>query len=184
MSGAANPNGPSGVRGGEALDRELRRFAYPEIEATLTGRPTPVLLALLESSSRKVGDSAADILAHREAYSEVLSSFLGGDLKQWRGRVRALKLLHRMGVRLPDAWRAYEAAVSDRSTEVLCYALFGLVQSRRTSTLPLIEREQAAARPGSHRYNLLVRARIALETGKPHEYSPGFHDACGVWGEQ
>lgn len=165
----------------KSIDQRLRGLDYPEIERALSKMSTAVLVKLLDSRSIKVGDSAADVLAGRDAYSDLVSAFIGARLRLAVGRIRALNLLHRCGLSCDISWKAYEAGLADRSTAVLDCALFGLVFSRRKSALPLIDIQLAKSKPGSPRYDYLKRAKLALESDSPQIYSPGFHDAPGVW---
>ncbi len=166
------------VKASEIDTPHLRRLPYAEIHRILADYDVDTPIDLLDSSSVRVGDTAAGLLSGHEAAMRLIELIETSQLRTWKGRMRALYVLSGLGIDCPDALRAYRHCLHDKSEGVFGRALFGMVLMRDRASLPLIESLAARNQPGSYRHKKLLLAKKALETGNPYTFSPYY---LGLW---
>jgi hypothetical protein len=115
------------------------KLTYREMDVELSNRSEEELIALLDSTSVKIGDTAASLLSRRDAEDAVYDALCDGRLKTALGRKRALFTLLLAG---PGYGKSLDACVHllrDRSKLVVNEALFGLCHWNDQSTLAALE---------------------------------------------
>jgi hypothetical protein len=165
-----------------SLETRLTHESYQVIEREIRSLPSDDLLQLLDSRSRKIGDSAADLILERHETDILVEALLHDRIRSVLGRVRATNVLADHGRSAPGAIDAYVHCLDDRSDDVLSNALFGIVFMRRRDLIPMLRQRLAAAETNAERHKMLREAVEALEADDPQRFSPGFRDAQNVWG--
>jgi len=163
------------------LESELRRLSYAQIEIELSGINSSALLRLLDSTSVRVGDTAASILARRKETDAVVDAILTESASTKIGKIRAMFVLKQFGRKYPRVIDAYVKLLHDKNPDVVSSALFGLVFFQDKKIIPLLRQAMAQRDVGHATFDLFERAISAFENEDPFIYSPGFHDAGDVW---
>jgi hypothetical protein len=167
--------------GPESIEKNLSRLSYAELESRLSKESPAVWLNLLDSTSVKVGDTAADLLARHQALNEIVRRVDSGLVKTKLGKIRTQNILSRFGRQEPASKRIYLRFLSDRNPDVVDCALFGLVFLQASETIPQIEIRLSQEKPRNRLRNRLLDALRALREKNPKIYSPHYADAAGVW---
>jgi hypothetical protein len=116
------------------------QLTYTQLDAELRPRGVSELVALLDSPSIKIGDTAAGLLFNRKSLDAVYEALCLGSLKTALGRKRALYILiHCGGPRYPKGLEACVRLLRDRSKLVVGEALFGLCHWNDQSTLAALD---------------------------------------------
>lgn len=163
------------------LEGTLASKPYAEVEVGLAGESELVLLSLLDSHSRKVGDCAAELLVQRGQKETVIDAIVRKKICTPVGKIRALSILHNFGKQSPKSVDAFLFLVRDTNKGVIDSALFGLAFFQDKSLIPLLRAAAERFETGSPILEMFDRAVSALEEDDPFIYSPGFHDAGDVW---
>jgi hypothetical protein len=112
------------------------KITYAQLDAELRTCGARKLIALLDSPSIKVGDTAAGLLFNRKSLDAVYEAIGQGSLKTALGRKRALYILiHCGGPRYSKGLEACVRLLRDRSKLVVREALFGLCHWNDQGTL-------------------------------------------------
>lgn len=74
-------------------EKELKKFSYEELNEELYTYDDKLLLQLVNSSSVKVGDTAASLLARRKKSDEIYKAALENFFKNEKSRLRAMWIL-------------------------------------------------------------------------------------------
>lgn len=164
-----------------ALEDRLAHQGYKAIDGEISSIPSGELISLLDSKSRKIGDTAAEILQRRKETALVLDALLHDRIHTVLGKVRATNILNAFGRAVPEAINGYVHVLGDRSNDVVSNALFGIVFMRRDDLLPKLREHLRGASIGSPRQKLFNEAIEALEANDPSIFSPGFADNGNVW---
>ena len=165
----------------KALEDRLAHQGYQAIDKELSSLPSAELVDLLESKSRKIGDTVAEIMRRRKETALVLDALLHDRFHTAPGKARATYILMAFGRAIPEAINGYVHVLGDRSNGVVSNALFGIVFMRRNDLLPNLREHLAKAPTGSPRHKLFGEAIDALEANDPSIFSPGFADTGNVW---
>lgn len=165
----------------KALEDRLAHQGYNAIDEELSSISSGELFSLLDSKSRKIGDTAAEILQRRKETALVLDALVHDRIHTVLGRVRATNILNAFGLAVPEAINGYVHVLGDRSNDVVSNALFGIVFMRRSDLLPELMKYLDAAATGSSRQKLFSEAIDALKANDPFVFSPGFSDTGDVW---
>ncbi|MCY3019682.1 MAG: hypothetical protein NTW87_11720 [Planctomycetota bacterium] len=166
----------------KALAKRLCRLDYEAIEAEVAGFDDAVLLVLLDSSSRKVGDTAAELLCSRGKAKVVVAALLASEIRTKLGRIRAMSVLGHFGKRVPRGAEAYLRLIEEKSATVVYDALFGLVFLQDEANIPMIEAARRRSRAGPKADGYFEKALTAIHAKDPFIFSPGYRDAHDVWG--
>ena len=164
----------------KAEDR-LKHQSYEAIDHELSTCSSGDLLALLDSKSRKVADTAATWLDRRKETKLLVNALVSDRIHTALGRVRATNILNWFGLAAPEAVKAYLYLLSDSSADVVDNALFGIVFARRRDLLPTLREHLECLPGGSPRREDFTEAIKALEANDPSLFSRGFLDAGNVW---
>lgn len=167
---------------GRAIEKELARKSYPEIEKELRPLCDDDLINLLDSRSTKIGDMAADLLSSRDRGELVAEMLLAERLRTQLGRIRGLAILRQRGKGVRGVLLVYLRLIHDRSRHVVEWALFGLAFLQDKSCIPEIEAARDAGRAGSQATDAFDLAIRALREEDPYIYLPDWHDRGNVWG--
>jgi hypothetical protein len=163
------------------LEERLKHQNYQQIGKELDLVASNDLLILFDSKSRKVADTAADLVARRKDTGLLIDALLSNHIRTALGRVRASNVLNWFGRAVPEAIGADLHLLADRSSDVVSNALFGIVFWRRRDLLPKLREHLALADGDIARQQNFSEAIKALEADNPSLFSPGFHDANNVW---
>ncbi len=164
----------------ELIDR-LKPHDYRAIEEELETQSSETLVALLDATSAKVGDTAATLLRQRKEISLLIDACVNSRIRSARGRVRCMFVFNSSGLSAPETVAAYLHLLGDRSADVVYGALFGIVFARRRDLLPTLRERLGCLPAGSPRREDFSEAIKALEANDPSLFSPGFFDAGNVW---
>ena len=116
------------------------KLTYTQINTELSALDDEELITLLDGSSIKIGDSAAELLYfERRAMNAVYEAITEGKLKTALGRKRALFILMLAGPEFPKSLDACLQLLRDRSKIVVDEALFGLCHWNEISTLAALD---------------------------------------------
>ena len=162
------------------LQGRLRAKSYGEVANELQLLDSGSLMTLLDSSVRKVGNTAAEILANRAEVELLVNGIVGKTLSTKLGRIRALNMLHSFGKKCSLSRAAYLSALCDKSADVVDCALFGLAFMQDVTVLPEMKQAvlKANSKAAADRIGLAIDA---IEKNDPHIYSPYFHDKNNLW---
>jgi hypothetical protein len=163
------------------LEDRVKHQGYEAIDQALRPLGSDDLLILLDSKSRKIGDTAAGLLDSRKETDRLIDALLNNRIRTALGRVRASNVLNWYGRAVPEATAVCVHLLNDRSNDVVDNALFGIVFMRRRDLLPKLREHLALAHGDQRRERYLTEAIKALEANDPSLFSPGFHDAKNVW---
>jgi hypothetical protein len=164
-----------------AIESELATSTYAEVADRLEDFSDEDLFALLDSSSIRVGDTAADILIRRNRHDLAIDGILNRKIKTANGRLRAMSMLSCLGKSVPMAELVYLDLLEDKSARVVDNALFGLVFWQNKENIPKIEAAMAKAKPRSKKMVFFEQAIEALRKDDPFLFSPHFADPNNVW---
>ena len=134
------------------------------------------LVDVLAGPSRKLGDTAGELLGRRKRLDLVAAALRDQRITRREGKVRALNLLLREGRHMPEAFSIYLQYACDRSNDVASCALFGLAFWQDEAVIPFLE-----SLLDSKNSEQVRKAIDALRSGDPKRYSEGFYDSLGVW---
>jgi hypothetical protein len=151
------------------------KLSYVELDAALATQDGDGLLALLDSPSIKIGDTASSLLGRRNAFDSVFDALCGRRIRTAFGRLRALRTLLLPAREYPKSFHACIHLLHDRSGVVFDEALWGLCLWCDPRCLPELERISDGRR--RERVTLAIRA---IQAGDYHIYSPYFDDR-GAW---
>jgi hypothetical protein len=163
------------------FDDALKNATYVEINRRLQQATNSQLIALLDSKSIRIGDSAAGVLGARKKHQLIIDAILAQQLKTSLGRLRASSSLLAFGKNVPRAVEAYSLLLDDRSRHVIDNALLGLVFMQEVDNIPAIEAAKIrAAERGKPvgQYDLAIRA---LKQDNPFIFAPWYGVQPGVW---
>lgn len=167
------------------LSKDLCHLDYEDIEARIETFPTDLLIALLNSSSRRVGDSAISCLGRRtDGEGAVIDAIIHDRLTRKDSKVRGTNFLTFRGSSYPDAIQAYFHLLDDKNEEVTGNALFGIVFAQNKQYLPRLREKHASLEPGTWLLQRVTAAIEGIEEENPFIYSPYYADepAAKVWG--
>lgn len=156
--------------------------SYSDIDRDLSARSTAELLHLMNAKSIKVGDTAADLIARRGVYDDLIHATLNGHFVTKLGKIRAINVLSSTGRKHRKALDVYLAMLQDENEDVVDTALLPLVlwgESRIASAI----RQRMETATQSRMKEDLARASQALATGDVRVYSPHFEDPAEIWGK-
>jgi hypothetical protein len=162
-------------------EEALRRSSYAVIRKQLATATDETLVALLDSRSIKVGDTAADLLATRESLEIVTRALLQRSLRSRTAKIRAFGILRQFGKKATGAIEVYLAYLTDRSLDVVADALFGLVFWQDAQVTSAIRHAMVSSAHDKERRRLFSKATEALESQNPFVFSPNYRDASNVW---
>lgn len=163
-----------------ALEASLKGLNYPEIERVLANAEAAVLIELLDSTSIKIGDSAAGLIRGKEACRLLISSILEKRITTKFGKIRANNTLFGTGRRYADALKAYLTLLEDPNDEIADNALLALVFWGDKGVIPAIKARAKSVKSTEHAMEF-ARACDALEKCDPASFNPHFRVAAGIW---
>jgi hypothetical protein len=163
------------------LEDSLKGHSYAEIDRVLADAETRTLMALLDSKSIRIGDSAAGIIARRRETDAVVDAILAKSLRTKLGKIRALSIIGQFGKKCPRSTEAHLALMEDKNPDVVSGALWGLVFLQDVRVLPAIRSAMDRAGEDSEAYLNFELAIEAIESRTPFIFSPGFSDHMNVW---
>jgi len=163
-------------------EKRLSKMSYQEIDGRVCELDDASLARLINSRSRKIGDSASEVLARRGVRARlIIDAALDGRMTHRDSKVRAINFLTCLGKRCPEAAKAYLHLLNDRGKDVAGCALFGLVFLRDKKHLPKLQERLADLKSDSTLKPIIEKAIVALKRRSPLLYSPYFHDSSNVW---
>ncbi|MSU58777.1 MAG: hypothetical protein EXS35_11510 [Pedosphaera sp.] len=115
------------------------KLTYAQLDAVLKTRGDKELIALLDSPSIKIGDTAAGLLFNLDALESVYEAVCNGCLRTALGRKRALYVLIHSGPSFHKSLDACVRFLRDRSKLVVGEALFGLCHWNDPSSLAALD---------------------------------------------
>ena len=149
----------------------LSKLSYEQIEQKLLDVPKDRLIALLGSTSIKVGDTAASVLWRRQESEAVAAAVLLGTAKSKISKLRATYVMGRDENPSQLCKKALVRLVDDRNDEVAGNALFALVKLAAEDVLPKLELLKSEDRSRSKR---IVLAMEAIKRRDPKLFSPNY----------
>lgn len=164
------------------LETKLAKRSYEDIDDELQTYDDRTLIDLLDSKSRKVGSTAADLLSRRGKADVVIDAFFSGKIKTKAGKQRVFFFVRVLGRSCRRAREICLALLQDRNQDVVDDALFGLVFLQNRQVIEAIREAMASKSEGTEMHQRCLMAIEALEQRDPFIFSPHFHDAGNVWG--
>jgi hypothetical protein len=153
-----------------------KKLTYQQVEDLLSKKSDKELIDLIDDQSKMIGDTAAELLYHRNKKEIIRTALLEEKSKRKIGKIRLLNILLRYGKTYPEAIDAYLKFVSDINPEVVNTALFGIVFWQNRKYLNILKCLDDIK--SKDRINLAIKA---IENGDPKIYSPYLKDKNGVW---
>jgi hypothetical protein len=165
------------------LGKSLCKLNYQKIEEQISHFDDDSLIELLNNRSRRVADTAFELLARRDGSAlAMVHAVLSGRFTHRDAKVRASNFLAWRGRAYPEALMAYLHLLDDKSEEVVGQALHGIVFFQDRKQLDTLARKRDALPEGNELRHEFEKAIKALNEQNPFLFSPGFHDAADVWG--
>src|SRR5581483_1421862 len=161
----------------QKLADRLCKLDYKEIDKRISHLNDECLVELINSRSRRVGDSAFSLLGGRPNTSRlIISAILSDRMTHKVAKVRAINFLTWQGRACPEAIPAYFHILDDKNEEVADNALFGIVFFQDKSHINRLVEKRNSLVPDSRLRGNLSLAIKALKKQNPFIYCPYFHD--------
>jgi hypothetical protein len=164
------------------VEAEFRGKSCAELDPILSRLGVESLIALLDSRSARIGNTAAGILSRLGKLDAVIDAVLDGRVLARIGKIRVDFILASMGKKCGRATEVYLRFLQDNNGEVVHGALFSLAFLQDKRFIPEILAVKDAAPAESKIRHYCELAIEALEKENPFIFSPYFHDAGNVWG--
>ena len=154
------------------IELRLKGESYQELQREMSALSTDLLLALLNSKSRKIGDTASSLLNQKNAREQVAQAILEGKYTTRDSKVRAANTLCFGKADSKKADDALLYLVRDKNEDSADNALFALVALRRDGVIPDLEKMKGAPEVSSKIKDKIDLAIQALRKANPKIYSP------------
>ena len=169
----------------DEISRELCKLDYAAIHKRLAelSPDDAMLIAFINVKSRKVADTACEILSSRDSGpTSVVDAVKAGTFTHRDAKVRATNLLSCYGRKVAGGLEACISLLKDRSDDVVGNALFNIAFWQEDTVIPLLSEISEALPTGSERRAYFEKCIESIETRDPKIYSTYFHDEENVWG--
>lgn len=154
----------------------LQKLSYEDAEVFLKEKSDSELIAVLDGTSRKLGDTAWSLLLRRKRQALVMNALRDDQIRTRDGKIRSLNMLKILGRSEPESFEVFKLLATDRSADVSHSALFGLCLWGKQEALPFLR----SIRTERTRDDVDLAIR-SIEAGNYNIFSSGFRDASGVW---